>query len=161
MNLNASIIDQQVRALADKLKDQFADRLNIKNDEPNGAQVVIATLLFRIAENKRKRPPAGAPEFLRYGSCFLGMLMGKYLLCDMGTQLDSLDHRNFTQAKDLAEQNGEGYFQKAVTEVQAALSKLYGGQSVSLQRLSVTFRRGDLIEELNTQPSLPLAQPAI
>jgi len=81
----------------------------------NGAQVVIATLLFRIAENKRKRPPAGAPEFLRYGSCFLGMLMGKYLLCDLGTQLDSLDHR----------------------------------------------RRGDLIEGLNTQPSLPLAQPAI
>ena len=34
MNLNASIIDQQVRALAAKLKDQFADRLNIKNDEP-------------------------------------------------------------------------------------------------------------------------------
>jgi len=29
MNLNASIIDQQARAPADKLKDQFADRLNI------------------------------------------------------------------------------------------------------------------------------------
>jgi len=237
MNLNASIIDQQVRALAGKLKDQFADRLNIKTDEPklrsasfvllcvktvldltedeamdcmteggsdfgvdavevsdvadgeftvtlfqgkykqdlegdanfpeNGITKAIQAvrLLFDpasvVAENKRKRPPAGAPEFLRYGSCFLGMLMGKYLLGELGTQLETLDHRNFTQAKDLAEQNGEGYFQKAVTEVQSALSKLYGGQSVSLQRLSATFRRGDLIEELNTQPGLPLAQPAI
>ncbi|MBI4023968.1 MAG: AIPR family protein [Verrucomicrobia bacterium] len=120
----------------------------------NGAQVVVATLLFRIAENKRKRPPSGAPEFLRYGSCFLAMLMGKYLLHELGIELAALNHRSFTQAKDLTEQNGEDFFQKAVAEVQAALIKLYGGQDVSLQRLSATFRRGDLIEELNTQPSL-------
>jgi hypothetical protein len=33
MNLNVSIIDQQVRALADRQKDAFADQLNIGNDE--------------------------------------------------------------------------------------------------------------------------------
>ena len=32
----------------------------------NGAQVIIAVLLFRIAENRRKRPAADAPEFIRY-----------------------------------------------------------------------------------------------
>lgn len=30
----------------------------------NGAQVIIATLLFRAAENIRKRPPADAPPFM-------------------------------------------------------------------------------------------------
>jgi hypothetical protein len=128
--------------------------------ELNGVQVVIATLLFRIAENKRKRPPAGAPEFLRYGSCFLAMLMGKHLLEEMDLQLVALDHRCFDRAKELVEQKGEEYFQTAVTEVKNALSGLYGRQEVSLQRLSATFRRGDLIEELSPQPSLCLEQPA-
>jgi hypothetical protein len=32
------------------------------------AQVVLAVMLFRIAENKRKRPPANAPELVRYAS---------------------------------------------------------------------------------------------
>jgi len=128
----------------------------IFTSELNGAQVVVGTLLFRIAENKRKRPPTDAPEFLRYGSCFLAMLMGKHLLSEMGIQFEELDHRCFDRAKNLVEQNGEVYFLKAVTEVKTALNTLYGGQDVSLQRLSATFRRGDLIEELNAQPSLPI-----
>lgn len=114
----------------------------------NGAQVVVATLLFRIAENKRKRLPVGAPEFLRYGSCFLAMLMGKHLLGAMGIGLEALDHRCFARAKDLVDQQGEAFFQEAVTEVAVALKRLYGGQEVSLQRLSATFRRSDLIVEL-------------
>jgi len=32
--------------------------------------------------------------------------------------------------------------------VEAALKSLYGGQDVSMQQLSATFRRGDLIERL-------------
>jgi AIPR protein len=124
----------------------------------NGAQVVIATLHFRVAENKRKRPPAGAPTFLPYSGCFVAMLMGRYLLADLGAQLDGLTHLKFAQAKQLVEQRGEAYFQKAVTDVEAALKKLYGQQEVSLQRLAATFRRCDLIQELNEQPALPVVQ---
>jgi len=126
--------------------------------ELNGAQVVLATLMFRIAENKRKRPPENAPDFLRYGSCFLAMLMGKHLLEDLGIKIESLDHRFFEKAKELVEQKGEEYFVKSVEEIKAALKKLYGEQEISLQRLAATFRRGDLIAELNTQPSLPFNQ---
>ena len=123
----------------------------IFSDDLNGAQAVIATLLFRIAENRRKRPPAGAPEFLPYASCFMAMLMGQYLLEEMGIQLGGLDHRNFEQVKAKVEENGEAYFEKAVGAVRDAIQKLYGGQQVSLQRLSATFRRGDLIEELGVK----------
>lgn len=121
---------------------------SIFTDDLNGAQVVIATLLFRIAENKRRRPPVDAPDFVAYGSCFLAMLMGQYLLSDLGIALGQLDHRNFAEAKAKLDQNEDAYFQKATAAVEAALNRLYGGQSVSLQRLAATFRRGDLIQEL-------------
>ncbi|MBI5722344.1 MAG: AIPR family protein [Planctomycetes bacterium] len=120
----------------------------------NGAQVVIATLVYRIAENKRRRPPNGAPEFLPYASCFLAMLMGQYLLKEIGIPLGNLDHRNFKQAKVKVEEKGEEYFEKAVEAVHDAILRLYGVKQISilsLQRLSATFRRGDLIQELGVK----------
>ncbi|MCE9589093.1 MAG: AIPR family protein [Planctomycetes bacterium] len=136
----------QGREHFDKLYDM------IFRDDLNGAQVVLATLLFRIAENKRRRPPAGAPDFVAYGSCFLAMLMGQYLLSDLGLALAQFDHLKFADAKAKLEQNEEVYFKKATDAVDAALKKLYGGQVVSLQRLAGTFRRGDLIQELGVTP---------
>lgn len=53
------------------------------------AQVVLAVMLFRIAENKRKRPPANAPELVRYASNFIAMLMGRYLLSELRLTLDN------------------------------------------------------------------------
>ncbi|MEW6166684.1 MAG: AIPR family protein [Pseudomonadota bacterium] len=120
----------------------------------NGAQTIAAVLLFRIAENKRKRPPAGAPDFVRYASCFAAMLMGEYLLADMNIELKQLDHRNFVQARDLIESKGEEYFNRAVGEIGDALKRLYGDSAVSLQRLSATFRRGDLLQVLRPSATL-------
>ena len=110
-----------------------------------GAQVVIAVMLFRIAENKRKRPPADAPELVRYASNFIAMLMGRYLLGDAKLTMDKLDHRTFDNARKLVDDNGNSYFDRAVAELGDALNKLYGGQPVGPQRLAATFRRGDLL----------------
>lgn len=110
------------------------------------AQVVTAVLLFRIAENRRKRPPAGAPDFVRYASCFAAMLMGQYLLNDLGIGLEALDHRQFERARQHIESNGEALFERAVGALNEALSGLYGGREVSLLQLSATFRRGDLMQ---------------
>lgn len=127
----------------------------------NGAQAVAAVLLFRIAENKRKRPSQGAPDHTPYSSCFAAMLMGRYLLKDLGIDLDSLDHRNFSTAKALIERKGEKYFERASTDITKALKRLYGRKSITLQRLSATFRRGDLLAELppllKPNPPLPAA----
>lgn len=112
------------------------------------AQVVLAVLLFRIAENKRKRPPANAPELVRYASNFIAMLMGRYLLSDAKLTLDQLDHQTFDDARKLVEANGDSYFDRAVAELKVALDQLYGGSPVSAQRLAATFRRGDLFEYL-------------
>ncbi|OIP13871.1 MAG: abortive phage resistance protein [Betaproteobacteria bacterium CG2_30_59_46] len=124
----------------------------IFSDALNGAQTVIAVLLYRIAENRRKRPAANDPVFVRYASCFIAMQMGKHLLQAMNINLANLDHRNFAQARLLTETQSDTYFTQASTDIQEALDGLYGKQEISLQQLSATFRRGDLITRLD-EPS--------
>lgn len=114
----------------------------------NGAQTITAVLLFRFSENKRKRPPEGAPEHVRYSSCFAAMLMGEYLLQDLKISVVELDHRCFEQARSMIEKNSEKYFKRASSAISKALRKLYGKQTISPQRLSATFRRGDLMAYL-------------
>lgn len=120
----------------------------IFSEDLNGAQVILAVLLFRFAENRRRRPPVGAPDFIRYASCFLAMLMGRYLLADLGLQSPAgLDHRNFAKAKELVDTKSDDYFATATAAIQSALNKLYANpQQISYQRLSATFRRGDLLD---------------
>lgn len=114
----------------------------------NGAQTVTAVLLYRIAENRRRRPEENDPVFVRYASCFIAMQMGRRFLRDLGCDLARLNHQNFVQAIGLIEQNGSTYFSLAVQDVQNALTGLYGVAEISLQQLSATFRRGDLIQRL-------------
>ncbi|MBE9059517.1 AIPR family protein [cf. Phormidesmis sp. LEGE 11477] len=115
----------------------------------NGAQVIISVQLFRLAENRRKRPESTDLEFIRYASYFIAMQMGQKLLKDIDIRSeDELDHTNFDQASQLIERHGENYLTDAVEDVRQALKSLYGKQTISFQQLSATFRRGDLIEKL-------------
>ena len=120
----------------------------IFTNDLNGAQTIIAVLLYRIAENRRRRPDGSDPEFVRYASCFIAMQMGRRLLRDLGISLTGLNHRNFAQAVNLVEQNGVAYFNKSLPDVECALKSLYGNTQISLQQLSATFLRGDLIQIL-------------
>ena len=71
-----------------------------------------------------------------------------------------MNHLKFAEAKHLLEQNAEPYFQRAMADVAVALERIYWQQDISPQRLAATFRRGDLLQELNGPPILPPAQPA-
>lgn len=122
----------------------------IFSDDLNATQLVIATLLFRLAENKRRRPADDAPDFIAYASCFIAMLMGRYLLSDLDISLGKLDHRKFAEAKEKIQTDGEDYHKRAIEAIEAALGRLYA-EEISLQRLAATFRRGDLIEYLKEQ----------
>jgi hypothetical protein len=116
----------------------------------NGAQVVLAVQLYRIAENRRKRPEDSDPIIVKYAACFIAMQMGRRLLDELNlTNVEGISHLNFKAAYDLVEANGNRYYIESLGDIQHALSDLYGGQEVSLQQLSATFRRGDLIERLS------------
>ena len=114
----------------------------------NGAQAIVAALLHRSAENHRKRPPKEAPDFLAFGSRFIAMLMGRYLLGELGISLRELDHRNFAAARDLVHQKAGDYVSRAERQIGDALDPLFRNRERTLQRLSTTFRRADLVEML-------------
>lgn len=115
----------------------------------NGSQVILATLLFRHAENLRKRPPQGAPAFLPYAGAFIAMLMGDSLLAEMSCKVSDINHRNFDESKNLIDLRAAQYAKNATDKIANALQRLYREDNPSLQRLAATFRRGDLFEFLN------------
>ncbi len=123
----------------------------------NGSQAILAVLLYRIAENRRRNPQQADPLFVRYSSCFSTMCMGRYLLADLRLPNSAaLDHTNFLQAKNRIETEGISYFQRSLADIENALSQLYRDwQHLSLQQLSATFRRSDLIERLDSESLCP------
>lgn len=114
----------------------------------NGAQTVVAVLLLRTAEARRRNAPDDAPEFLAYGSRFIAMLMGRFLLEDMGIALDALDHRNFEQARQLIDQRSDRYLSLAEHRIDDTLERLFAGRHRRLQLMSTAFRRADLVDLL-------------
>ena len=118
----------------------------------NGAQAVIAALLLRKAESRRRNAPDDAPDFLAYGSRFVAMLLGRCLLEEMDIALAGLDHRNFEQARKLIARRGNRFLSIAETRIDEALGILLGGRPRTLQRLSATFRRADLVDLLMKEP---------
>ena len=125
---------------------------SIFTESLNGAQVIMAVLLYRFAENRRRRPLPNDPSLVRYASCFLAMLMGRQMLLDLHIQhVDELDHKNFELAISLLDKNGNDYFVTSIEQIKKALVRLYGADwenSISMLQLSATFRRGDLISFL-------------
>nr|WP_235620354.1 AIPR family protein [Prochlorothrix hollandica] len=121
---------------------------SIFTDQLNGSQAIVAVQLYRLAENRRKRPEPNDPDFVRYGSCFMAMQMGRRLLADLAMNLEAISHQNFQQIQQAIEQKGEQYLSASIEDIAQALQHLYGQQRLSLQQLAATFRRGDLIQTL-------------
>ncbi len=118
----------------------------------NATQVILGVLVFRYVEKKRKRPEKNAPRFLPYSSHFLSMLMGDLLLGACGLGLAELNHINYAEVYEVFESRKDEFYEDAINMTREALEFLYGegaSDTVSLQRLSATFRRGDLLEYLN------------
>ena len=117
----------------------------------NAAQTLLAVLIFRAVENERKRPTmAEPPAFLPYSSHYIAMLIGHKLLKDEGISPDQVSHRNVQGLLHAFEDNQAQYHADAIQLLKNALKDCYGKRDVSLQQLSATFRRGDLLEMLGS-----------
>ena len=120
----------------------------------NGAQLVIAVLILRFVENLRKRPVMeNPPEFLPYASFFVTMVVARQLLKDVDVNIDGITHQNYQSILETFENKKDAYYTSALEKTRKALKSLYGKQAneITLQRLSASFRRGDLLKELNEQ----------
>lgn len=107
-------------------------------------------LIFRTVETERKRPALlnPAPVFLPYAAHYMAMLVGQLLLEEQQLDIKDITHRNLEQLKQHLEQDKAELIGKAVEQLQAALTEIYVDREISLQQLSATFRRGDLLEFL-------------
>ena len=88
-------------------------------------------------------------EFIPYASHYLSMLIGRHVLQASGIALDALTHRNFVDVLARYQALRETYYQRAIDAISDALKKNYGDRAISLQQLSATFRRGDLLAVLD------------
>jgi hypothetical protein len=122
------------------------------------AQAVLAVMIYRIAENERKRPTLiePSPAFLPYAAHYMAMLMGQMLLNANKLTLAQISHKNLDDLISILEEHKAAFLNQAASDIQQALSKIYGKRDISLQQLSATFRRGDLLEFL--QEKLDLAE---
>ena len=78
------------------------------------------------------------------------MLIGRKVLGDKGVTLTDVSHRNFQEILQKFEEDQAEYHENAVQDVTDALKACYGEREISLQQLSATFRRGDLLETLGS-----------
>ena len=76
------------------------------------------------------------------------MLCGRALLKDNALACDGITHKNFHSLLACFERSKERYHASAIQQIKDALVRCYGDRTVSLQQLSATFRRGDLLEML-------------
>ena len=130
-------------------KEHFGKLYNYIFKGLNGAQALLATLIFRLVENERKRASQkNPPDFLPYASHYISMLIGSKLLADKNLQLFEISHLNFKEIYGTFEKQQFEYHQKSTSDISKALKKCYGDRDISLQQLSATFRRGDIIEML-------------
>lgn len=119
----------------------------------NAAQLVLAVLIWRQVENKRKHgyPQGyGKDVFIPYASNVISMLVGKALLAELDLPLPKLKPTNFDLAHEVLEKNKDSYYEQAIEQVHQSLKSIgVRVEADSLQRIAATFRRSDLITELN------------
>ena len=115
----------------------------------NAAQALLATLIFRMVERRRREGMAEPPGFLPYASHHLAMLIGRELRAEPPVAVGEISHRNFAPMKDALDGDGDRYYSLAVESLNNALQDYYGGRQISLQQLAGTFRSGGFLEMLN------------
>ncbi|MDR2756550.1 MAG: AIPR family protein [Planctomycetaceae bacterium] len=157
----------QARFMYGKL---FGSLYNTIFDNLNPPQLVLAVLILRKVEDvknylerkttvfyryiekyfeKEENVLESKREFTHYSSCFLAMIIGQQLLRENEISFQQITHRNFHELQNYLEEHFGIMYLKSIQILEQAIDSLYGkNKDISLQRLSATFRRGDLLEEL-------------
>ena len=116
----------------------------------NAAQALLAVTIFRDVEGRRKKNLPDAPVFTPYSSHYASMMIGRRLLAEAGLSSSAgIDHRTIGSLLSLYEEKKDSFYQEAAQAIQSALNACYGNREISLQQLSATFRRGDLLAILS------------
>jgi hypothetical protein len=119
-------------------------------DNINGAQLVIAVLIYRFCDSQRKKMALRNDyPHIPYSNYFMSMIIGDLVLNDLSISQNDLTHKKFEEVKAYFETNKDNIFERANEKLIAALAELYPAPNdytaIDKRRLSATFRRGDLL----------------
>ena len=132
-------------------REHFGALYNQIFEDLNAAQALLAVLIFRFVENLRKRPETEKPqEFIPYASHFIAMIVGMLFLHSHKMAIEEVNHRNFKELAASFDEKKKALYKMAIEMLKLALKNLYGERTISLQQLSATFRRGDLLQYIST-----------
>ncbi len=126
----------------------FEDNLynKIFSNELNGAQLVLAVLIWRYVETTRKSLINTLFEkypFIGYSSNIVAMIIGVLLLNGIGIKKNNIGHHNFNELKEKFDNLKEYYYEQSMEIVKQALESedlRINLQDDSLQRISGAFR---------------------
>ena len=110
------------------------------------AQALMCVLIFRHVENYRKNYKNDhIPNFIPYASHYIAMCVGVYLK----EIFPDIHIDTFRDARDILEEKFPQFYTRAVQEIHNSLDALYKNcETISLQQLAATFRRGDILRYL-------------
>jgi len=120
-------------------------------DNINGAQLILAVLIYRYCDtNRKKYELIEKHKHLPYSNYFVAMISSKLLLKENSISINTLTHLNFSTIIDYWEENRDKIFSSAIGKIDNALSELFpdGINELDPRRLAATFRRGDLLTKL-------------
>ena len=124
----------------------------IFTDKLNGAQLVLAVLIWRYVETKRKTSIDELYEeypFIGYSSNLVSMIIGIFILKDKSITKDKITYINFKDLREIFEEKKEMYYVDALNLVKEELESERVSidlETDSLQRIAGLFRSGYLTE---------------
>jgi len=124
----------------------------IFTDKLNGAQLVLAVLIWRYVETKRKHSIDTLYEeypFIGYSSNLLAMVIGILLLKNNNLFKDKIAYSNFKNLREDFEDNQEDYYRNALDIIKDEIESERININLSndsLQRIAGLFRGGYLTE---------------
>lgn len=126
--------------------EHFGKLYNFIFSDTTPSQLLLAVKIFRYVENERKRSKEVSYAFIPYASHYISMYIGNKFLSTVKLQsVNQVTNKNIQELLRNIESNIPNLYADALTTIDKVLNGFYKDSNLSLQQLSATFRRGDLI----------------
>lgn len=113
----------------------------------DAAKTLLAVEIFRFVESKRKVANDDVKyRFIPYASHYIAMWIGKKFLEQNNLEISGVSHKNIQPLLKSLKDALPSLYASALDKIAKVLGSFYKAPELSLQQLSATFRRGDIID---------------
>ena len=123
----------------------------IFSDKLNGAQLILAVLVWRYVENTRKADKNLRDKyyFINYASNLMCMVMGMLILKQYSIKIENITHTNFKDIEQRFNQDKESLYHKALVIIDKGLKNLVPNDNLDNPSIIARhFRNAELTDEV-------------